>query len=111
MCAVQCVFGTEPGFCVKVLRAGCVFGNGCLRWEVLSEPVLMCKTLECILCKYIPAVKRDLRAVYAVREHMPFDGLCSQDSLKQNKPWVRFKSRDSFGSLCTQQALMYLSNE
>lgn len=41
----------------------------------------MCKTLECILCKYIPAGKRNMSALHAVREHMPFDGLCSQDTV------------------------------
>lgn len=36
----------------------------------------MCTALECMLCKYIPAAKRQRRAPCAVREHMPFDGLC-----------------------------------
>lgn len=71
----------------------------------------MCKTLECKLYKYIPAVERGMRAVHAVREHRPFSGLCSQDSLKQHKLRVLFKLRDPFGSLCTQQELTYLSNE
>ena len=59
---MQCVFRTEPVFCVKALSAGCVFGNGYLRWEVPSESVLMCTTLECMPCKYVPAAKRERRA-------------------------------------------------
>lgn len=66
---MQGVFRTGPGFRVKVLSAGCVFGNGSLRWEVRPESVLMCRTLECTLCKYIPAAKGEMRAVSAVREH------------------------------------------
>lgn len=54
---------------MKVLSAGCVFGNGSLWWEVRPESVLMCRTLECTPCKYIPAAKREMRAVYTVREH------------------------------------------
>lgn len=30
VCAIRCVFRTGPGFCVKRLSAGCVFGTGCL---------------------------------------------------------------------------------
>lgn len=74
------VFRTQPGLCMKGVECWvCVwewmFVVGC------SESVLICKTLECILCKYVPAVKRDVRAACAVREHMPFDSLCSQDTV------------------------------
>lgn len=93
VCARQGAFRTGPGFCVKVLRAVCVFGNGSLGWGVLLESVLMCRTLECTLCKYRPAVGGDVCVTQAVREHMLFDGLCSQDT--NNKPWVLFKFRDS----------------
>lgn len=30
VCAIQRAFWTGPGFCVKRLSAGCVFGTGCL---------------------------------------------------------------------------------
>lgn len=75
------------------------------------SPALMRETLECILCKYVPAVARGMRAVHAVRRLMPFAVLDSQAHLKQHKQRVLFKVRDSFGSLCTQQELTYLSNK
>lgn len=58
MCAVQCVFRTELGFCVLGVCLGMDVCGG-----KFSESVLMCKTLECILCKYIPAVKRGMHAI------------------------------------------------
>lgn len=71
----------------------------------------MCKTPECILCKYAPAEERGMRAVHTARGRMPSPGLGSQDGLKQHKQRVLFKLGDSFGALCTQQELTYLSNE
>ena len=46
---MPCSVGLGAGFCVKVLSAGFVFGSGCLWGRVLSESMLMCRTLECIL--------------------------------------------------------------
>lgn len=81
----------------------------CLGMEVCGGKfdLSLCRTLECILCKYIPAAKREMRAVYAVREHRPLDGL----RLRQNKLWVLFQSRYSFVFFAHKKALTYLSNE